>query len=139
MMRSKEYAHDYRYFPEPDLLPLHVDESRIEEVRGRIPELALDRERRFRKEYGLAALTGNAKTSSNWIMREVMEELKRVDGPIEDFLVGPEHLAALIELVQTDVISGAAGREVFKEMAKKGEEAGVVLERLGLRQISEGG
>lgn len=160
MMRSKEYAHDYRYFPEPDLLPLHVDAPWIEEVRGLIPELALDRERRFRKDYGLspydagvlcaerriadyfekvASLTGNAKTSSNWIMREVMEELKSTDGSIEDFLVGPEHLAALIELVQTDVISAAAGREVFKEMAKRGEEAEVALDRLGLRQISEGG
>jgi aspartyl-tRNA(Asn)/glutamyl-tRNA(Gln) amidotransferase subunit B len=160
MMRSKEYAHDYRYFPEPDLLPLHVDDSRIEGVRGRIPELALDRERRFRKEYGLspydagvlcaeqsiadyfeklAALTGDAKTSSNWIMREVMEELKSTGGSIETFPVGPERLAALIGLVRTDVISGAAGREVFKEMAKKGEEAVVVLDRLGLRQISEGG
>ncbi len=160
MMRSKEYAHDYRYFPEPDLLPLHVDDSWIEEAGGRIPELALDRERRFRKEYGLspydagvlcaerriadyfervAELTGNAKASSNWIMREVMEELKSTAGSIEDFPVGPEQLADLIGFVLTDVISGAAGREVFKEMAKKGEDAGVVLDRLGLRQISEGG
>ena len=160
MMRSKEYAHDYRYFPEPDLLPLEVEDSWIEKVRGRIPELALDREKRFKEEYGLstydsgvlcaerriadyfekvASLTGDPKTSSNWIMREVMEELKGAEGSIEDFLVGPERLAALIELVRTDVISGAAGREVFKEMAKKGEEAGAVLERLGLRQISEGG
>jgi len=160
MMRSKEYAHDYRYFPEPDLLPLHVDDSWIKEVRGRIPELALDRERRFRRDYCLspydagvlcaerriadyfekvAALTGDAKTSSNWIMREVMEELKGTDGSIEVFPVGPDRLAALIELVQTDVISGAAGREVFKEMARTGDEASAVLDRLGLRQISGGG
>ena len=159
MMRSKEYAHDYRYFPEPDLLPLHVDEDRIEDARGRIPELALDRERRFRKEYGLspydtgvlcaerriadyfervAALTGDAKTSSNWIMREVMEELKSAEGSIDDFPVGPDKLATLIGLVLTDVISGAAGREVFKEIARTGEDADAVIERLGLRQISGG-
>jgi aspartyl-tRNA(Asn)/glutamyl-tRNA(Gln) amidotransferase subunit B len=159
-MRSKEYAHDYRYFPEPDLLPLHVDDAWIKEIHGRIPELAIDRERRFLKEYGISpyeagvlcaerriadyfervvSLTGDSKTSSNWIMREVMEELKSTEGSIDDFPVGPEKLAALIELVKTDVISGAAGREVFKEMAKKGEDAEVVLDRLGLRQISEGG
>jgi len=160
MMRSKEYAHDYRYFPEPDLLPLHVSESWIEGIADRIPELALEREIRFRKEYALstydagvlcserrvadyfekvASLTGDPKTSSNWIMREVMEELKQLSGTIEDFPVGPERLAALIDLVKSDVISGAAGREVFKEMVRSGEEAGAVLDRLGLKQISEGG
>ena len=160
MMRSKEYAHDYRYFPEPDLLPLHVDDAWIEEARSLVPELALERERRFQAEYGLspydagvlcaerriadyfekvASLTGDAKTSSNWIMREVMEELKGVGGSIDDFLVAPDQLAALIGLVKKDVISGAAGREVFKEMARKGEDAEAVLDRLGLRQISDGG
>jgi aspartyl-tRNA(Asn)/glutamyl-tRNA(Gln) amidotransferase subunit B len=159
-MRSKEYAHDYRYFPEPDLLPLAVDRSWIEGLENEIPELALAREDRFRREYGLSAydsgvlcaekqvadyyeevvrISGNTKASSNWIMREVMEELKAGGTSIDRFPVGPAGLARLIELVLDGTISGSAGREVFKEMVGSGQDADTVVGRLGLQQISEGG
>jgi aspartyl-tRNA(Asn)/glutamyl-tRNA(Gln) amidotransferase subunit B len=148
MMRSKEYAHDYRYFPEPDLLPLEVDGAWIEKIRGQIPELPLAREQRFRDEYKLSAydagvlcaekpmadyyeevvkVAGDPKVSANWVMREVMEELKS------------SGLASVIKLVTDDTLSGGAGREVFKQMASTGETAEAVVERLGLQQISGGG
>jgi aspartyl-tRNA(Asn)/glutamyl-tRNA(Gln) amidotransferase subunit B len=160
MMRSKEYAHDYRYFPEPDLLPLDVDKALIEEIKGQIPELPLERERRFNGEYNLSAYdagvlcaektmadyfeevaraAGDPKVSANWVMREVMEELKSSGAAIEDFTVSPADLASLIKLVADDTLSGQAGREVFKEMASSGENAEAVVKRLGLQQISAGG
>jgi aspartyl-tRNA(Asn)/glutamyl-tRNA(Gln) amidotransferase subunit B len=156
-MRSKEYAHDYRYFLEPDLLPLEVDEGWIEEVRGTIPEMPMDRERRLMDDFGLPAydagvlcadkeladyyeavvrLVGDPKISSNWVMREVLEELKKSGRRIEEFDVEPERLAGLIMLVRKDVISGAAGREVFKEMVTSGNDSKAIVERLGLEQIS---
>lgn len=159
-MRSKEYAHDYRYFPEPDLLPLEVDESLIEAVRRTVPELPLERERRFRTEYNLSAYdagvlcaekeladyyeavvqnVGDAKLSSNWVMREVLEELKSGGAGIDEFAILPERLAGLIVLVRDGIISGSAGREVFKHMVKSGDEATAVVKRLGLQQISEAG
>jgi len=160
MMRTKEYAHDYRYFPEPDLLPLSVDEAWINEVRGSIPELPLERERRFQADYGLshydAAVlcaekgvadyyeavvrgAGDPKVSSNWVMRDVLEQLKASGITIENFPVPPEELGELLKLVLGGVVSGTAGRNVFKEMVKSGEGAGVVVKRLGLQQISESG
>jgi aspartyl-tRNA(Asn)/glutamyl-tRNA(Gln) amidotransferase subunit B len=156
-MRSKEYAHDYRYFPEPDLMPLEIDADWTDELWATIPELALERERRFRTEYGLSAYdaavlcaergvadyyeevvagTGDPKTSSNWVMREVLEGLKSSDGGIEDYPVRPGHLAGLIGLVKDGTISQSAGRDVFMEMLETGEEPAAAVRRLGLRQIS---
>ncbi len=159
-MRSKEYAHDYRYFPEPDLLPLVVDDAWIEEVRRSIPELPLARERRFREAYGLSLYdagvlcaekgiadyfeavvetTGEPKTSANWVMREVLEELKGVEAGIEQFPVAPARLAELIMLVRNGVISGSAGHDVFGEMVRSGGTADEVVKRLGLTQVSDEG
>ncbi len=160
MMRTKEYAHDYRYFPEPDLLPLSVDETWINEASGSIPELPLERERRFQAEYGLSLYdaavlcaekgvadyyeavvhgAGDAKVSSNWVMRDVLEQLKTSGITIENFPAPPEELAGLLKLVLGGVVSGTAGRDVFKEMVKSGEGAEAVVKRLGLQQISEAG
>jgi aspartyl-tRNA(Asn)/glutamyl-tRNA(Gln) amidotransferase subunit B len=159
-MRSKEYAHDYRYFPEPDLLPLVVDDTWIEEARRSIPELPLARERRFREAYGLSAYdadvlcaekgvadyfeevadtTGEPKTSANWVMREVLEGLKEVETGIERFPVTPASLGKLIMLVRGGVISGSAGHDVFVEMARSGGTACAVVKRLGLTQVSDEG
>ncbi len=160
MMRSKEYAHDYRYFPEPDLPPLDVDETWIGEVRRSMPELPLDRERRFREMYGLppydagvlcaergiadyfeavAASTGEEKTSANWVMREVLGALKGFTAGIEEFPVAPEQLGKIMRLVTDGVLSGSAGSEVFGEMVRSHETAEVALRRLGLTQISDEG
>lgn len=160
MMRTKEYAHDYRYFPEPDLFPLEVDEAWIEKVRESLPELPLAREERFREDYNLspydsgvlcaekgvadyyekvAAEVGDAKLSANWVMREVLGEIRTRGAGIDDLPVTPERLADLIKLVKKGVISGRAGRDVFEEMIESGDEAQIVVRRLGLQQISEEG
>ncbi len=157
VMRSKEYAHDYRYFPEPDLLPLEVDGRWIEEVRGAVPEMPMDRERRLMSDFGLSAydagvlcaekeladyyeaveeLVGDPKLSSNWVMREVLEELKKSGRRIDEFDVGPDRLAGLVILVRDGIISGSAGREVFREMVTSGGDSKAIVERLGLEQIS---
>ncbi len=163
-MRSKEFAHDYRYFPEPDLLPLEVGADRIEDIRARLPELPLARERRFREKYGLPAYDANvlcaekgladyyeetlkagsdSKLAANWVMREVLEAIKAVAGEprsADAFSfkppVAPRRLAELIALISSGVISNSAGREVFKEMVKSGDPAAKAVEKLGLTQVS---
>lgn len=157
-MRSKEHAHDYRYFPEPDLPPIDVDDAWIEEVRTSMPELPLEREERFRETYGLppydagvlcaergiadyfealVASTNEAKTSAHWVMREVLGALKELGGGIGEFPVAPARLGELIRLVADGVISGSAGREVFEDMVRSGEPAEAVVRRRGLTQISD--
>jgi aspartyl-tRNA(Asn)/glutamyl-tRNA(Gln) amidotransferase subunit B len=164
-MRSKEYAHDYRYFPEPDLLPLDVDADWIEGLRSALPELPLARERRFREEYGLSAYDAavlcaergladyheevvkagsDPKLAANWIMREVLEEMKSEAGTApasaDAFAfrapIAARRLAELIVLISGGVISSSAGREVFKEMVRSGESAENVVGKLGLTQVS---
>ncbi|MFA4947222.1 MAG: Asp-tRNA(Asn)/Glu-tRNA(Gln) amidotransferase subunit GatB, partial [Candidatus Krumholzibacteriia bacterium] len=157
-MRSKEYAHDYRYFPEPDLLPLDVDGAWIERMRAALPELPLAREKRFRERFGLPAYDAGVlcaekgladyyetvvssgsdpKLAANWVMREILEETKsgtEFEGASAP--VSAERLAELIVLVSGGVISNSAGREVFKEMVKSLDPAAKVVERLGLTQVS---
>ena len=156
-MRTKEGAHDYRYFPEPDLPVLAVDEEWAGVERSKIPEMPLERERRFRREYGLSAydagvltaerdiadyyeetarLTGEPKTTANWVMRDVLRELKASDGGIGDFPVGPAALAGLIDLVNGGAVATTAGAEVFNAMLESGENAADALKRLGLERIS---
>jgi aspartyl-tRNA(Asn)/glutamyl-tRNA(Gln) amidotransferase subunit B len=157
-MRSKEYAHDYRYFPEPDLLPLDVGAAWIEKMRGALPELPLAREKRFRETFGLPAYDANVlcaekglsdyyeavvragsdpKLAANWVMREILEEMKS-GGEFQaaSAPVSAERLAGLIALVSGGVISNSAGREVFKEMVKSLDPAVEIVERLGLTQVS---
>ncbi|MBD3180605.1 MAG: Asp-tRNA(Asn)/Glu-tRNA(Gln) amidotransferase subunit GatB [Candidatus Latescibacteria bacterium] len=158
MMRSKEEAHDYRYFPEPDLLPLEVSTDRVKEIGRELPELPLEREKRFRESYGLSAYdasvicaersmadyyeevaegSGLPKKSANWVMREVMGELKKSGVEIEDFAVESTSLAELVKLISGGTISGSAGSEVFEKMVRTGKEAKVLVNELGLEQISE--
>ena len=157
-MRTKEMAHDYRYFPEPDLVPLHVDEGWIEEIRSQMPELPDARRRRFVEEYGLpeydalvltesreladyyeavVAAGADPKKASNWIMGEVLRMLNSQKIEISAFKVKPEQLAELIELVNSGAISGNAGKAVLAEMANTGKRARQVVEEKGLVQISD--
>ena len=159
VMRRKEQAHDYRYFPEPDLPPLHVDTEWIERQRGLIPELPLERERRFRAQYGLSAydaqvlcaereiadyfertatLSGEPKTSANWVMREVLAALKGAQSGPAGFPIGPESLAGLVQLVAGGVIGGTAAAAVFQEMVRTGDDARAVVQRMGLELIGGG-
>ncbi len=156
-MRGKEEAYDYRYFPEPDLLPLVLDETLVEDAAKRMPELPDPKKMRFQEEYGLsaydsdvltsekgvadyferaAALAQDPKTVCNWVMREVLGEMKRTGVTMARFPVAPESLAELVILVKDGTISGRAGREVFLEMSATGCAAAEGMKRLGLEQIS---
>ncbi|MDD3642383.1 MAG: Asp-tRNA(Asn)/Glu-tRNA(Gln) amidotransferase subunit GatB [Candidatus Krumholzibacteria bacterium] len=158
VMRSKEEARDYRYFPEPDLPPLEVRAELVERERSRLPELPLARERRLRAEYGLPAYDAGVlcaergiadyferavragaepKEGANWVMREVLASLRERGGRIEEFAVSPDDLARLVRLVSDGAISRTAGTEVFREMLRTGEEPGAVVGRLGLELLAD--
>ncbi|HDL64635.1 MAG TPA: Asp-tRNA(Asn)/Glu-tRNA(Gln) amidotransferase subunit GatB, partial [Proteobacteria bacterium] len=159
-MRSKEEAHDYRYFPDPDLTPIVLEREWIEGIRSSLPELPDPRGDRFQEQYGLpeydagvltaerqladyfeaaAALTTKYKTLSNWIMVELLGKLNEADLEIKDSPVSPIQMAGLISLIEKGAISGKIGKQVFAEMFKTGKEAEVVVEEKGLLQISDTG
>jgi aspartyl-tRNA(Asn)/glutamyl-tRNA(Gln) amidotransferase subunit B len=159
-MRSKEEAHDYRYFPEPDLPPLTVSEEWLAEVRRALPELPADRRRRFVTEYGLpeydagvltlapevaayfeetARASGDAKAASNWVMTEVLRKLKDDDRPLDQSPVTPAALAALVRLVGEGRITGRTAKDVFEKMWATGEPAAAIVAREGLAQVSDEG
>jgi aspartyl-tRNA(Asn)/glutamyl-tRNA(Gln) amidotransferase subunit B len=157
-MRSKEEAHDYRYFPEPDLPPLEVSAEWIGEARRSLPELPAERRRRFVAEYALpgydasvltqerdladyfeaaARASGNAKAASNWVMTEILRKLKEDERPLAASPVAPAALAGLVRLVDSGTISGKIAKDVFERMWATGEEAGAIVEREGLTQLSD--
>jgi aspartyl-tRNA(Asn)/glutamyl-tRNA(Gln) amidotransferase subunit B len=159
-MRSKEEAHDYRYFPDPDLVPIAVDPGWIEAVRATLPELPDAKRERFLAEYALPAydsevLTSSKdlanyfetvlnrfpqpKTVSNWIMSELMRELKRDERDITQCPVPPENLAELLQLLDTVVISGKIAKAVFEEMYASGKSAKAIVEARGLVQVTDHG
>jgi aspartyl-tRNA(Asn)/glutamyl-tRNA(Gln) amidotransferase subunit B len=157
-MRSKEDAHDYRYFPEPDLPPLVVSREWIEEARASLPELPAERRRRFSVEYALPAYdagvltqepdvaryfeaaaraSGNAKAASNWVMTDVLRKLKEGGSGIASCPVSPAALAGLVRLIDGGTISGKIAKDVFEKMWATGEEAAVIVEREGLTQLTD--
>ena len=159
-MRSKEEAHDYRYFPDPDLVPLVISEEWIEEVRKTIPELPLRKRGRFVKEYDIppydaGVLTasrdladfyeeavkhsGKPKIASNWIMGDILGHLKDDKKDIKDSPVTPEALAKMINLIEDGTISGKIAKEVFEEMWKTGKQPKEIIEEKGLVQITDAG
>ena len=158
VMRSKEEAHDYRYFPEPDLLPVVVSEKWIEELKAQIPELPEKRRRRFVKEYALtheeallltqtrqfaeyfetAVRTYNQpKAIFNWMMGELTRYLKKDNQGIHECLVKPEHLAKLIRLIDQGEISGKMAKQVFEKLYETGEDVEAIISQEDLRQISD--
>jgi len=163
-MRSKEEAHDYRYFPEPDLPPLAVSAARIAEVRAALPELPAARRLRFVSAYGLpeydagvltlsrdvaeyfetvARESGNPKAASNWVMTEVLRKLKESTEDGEGLRarcpVGPQSLAEMIRLIDSGTISGKIAKDVFDRMWVSGESPRAIVEREELRQLSDEG
>ena len=157
-MRSKEEAHDYRYFPEPDLLRLELDTEWVGGVVSGLPELPEARERRFVESLGLppydaavlcgrriladyfeevARLCGEPKAASNWIMTEVLRYTKERGS--DEFPVSAKDLAALLSLVRGGGISGKIAKAVFAEMVASGETAGRVVSRKGLSQVTDAG
>ena len=159
-MRSKEEAHDYRYFPEPDLPPLVIGEDWIEEVRSGLPELPAEKRRRFVAEYGIpdydagvltlsrdvadyyeavAKASGNPKAASNWVMTEVLRKLKDGERLASACPVEPARLAGLIRLIDGATISGTIAKLVFEKMWATGEPPAAIVEREGLTQVSDEG
>jgi aspartyl-tRNA(Asn)/glutamyl-tRNA(Gln) amidotransferase subunit B len=157
-MRSKEEAHDYRYFPEPDLLPLVVDAARVERVRASMPELPEARRRRFVAAYGIpeydagvltqssaladyfeevATRAGNPKAASNWIMGELLRTLKERGMSITDVTLTPAALAGLIVVVDKGVISSSTGKDVFARMFDSGRSADEIVQAENLAQIGD--
>lgn len=159
-MRSKEEAHDYRYFPEPDLPPLMVDAARTAAVAAVLPELPEARMRRFVAEYGLPAYdadlltqtrgladyfettaraSGHAKASSNWVMGELLRVLKERNLTIETAPLTPAALAGLVRIVEAGTISSTVAKDVFARMIATGREANEIVESEGLAQTSDAG
>ncbi len=157
-MRGKEEAHDYRYFPEPDLVPVEISPAWVEEIGRSLPELPMERRRRFVQAYGLpeydaAVLTGSkalanyfeecaqrhrdAKVVSNWIMSELLGYLNREGKDITASPVGPPQLAALLKLIEDGVISGKIAKAVFEEMYQTGKDPEIIVQEKGLVQISD--
>ena len=157
-MRSKEDAHDYRYFPEPDLTPVAVSEAWVAEIGASLPELPPARLRRFVSEYALpeydasvltqereladyfeaaARASGQPKAVSNWIMTELLRKLKQDTRPLAEAPVAAERLAGLVGLVAAGTISGTIARDVFERMWSSGEAAATIVERDGLAQVND--
>jgi len=154
-MRSKEDAHDYRYFPEPDLVPLRIGAEWLDQIRSTMPELPAKKRARFTSEFGLsdydadvlttsrfvseyfetvAAVSGNAKLAANWVMGDLMSSLKNGETP-----VSAENLGALVKMIASGELSGKLAKEVFPKMLATGDTAAAIVEREGLRQISDTG
>ncbi|MDR3701713.1 MAG: Asp-tRNA(Asn)/Glu-tRNA(Gln) amidotransferase subunit GatB [Candidatus Sulfopaludibacter sp.] len=158
-MRSKEDAHDYRYFPEPDLVPLRIGDEWLAEVRAAMPELPSRKRARFvelgLREYDAEVLTqtraaseyfevaagvsGDAKTTANWVMGDLMGTLKGEGKEIGDSPVRPEHLGELVKLIAAGELSGKLAKEIFPKMFATGDAPTVIIEREGLKQISDSG
>ena len=159
-MRTKEEAHDYRYFPDPDLLPLELDPDWVEGLRKNLPELPDEKKARFVAELGLseydagvlvaeketadffeAAIAGgrDAKSAANWIVSELFGRLNRVGLTIAQSPVTPEALGGLIDLIRDDTISGRIAKDVFAEMFESGQDAAAIVEAKGLRQVTDSG
>jgi len=161
-MRSKEEANDYRYFPDPDLLPVEIDEPFIEAVRATLPELPDQKAARFARDFGLSAYdagvlsasrelgayfeavvaglnAGQAKLAANWVMGELSSALNRDSVEIEHSRVDPQQLTGLLRRIADETISGKIAKEVFEAMWSEGKSADDIIEAKGLRQITDAG
>jgi aspartyl-tRNA(Asn)/glutamyl-tRNA(Gln) amidotransferase subunit B len=162
-MRSKEFAHDYRYFPEPDFVPVLVDQLWLEQIRSGLPELPAERRDRFVKEYRLprydadvltaergiadyfeevcrskgAKSAEECKAVSNWVMGDVLRVVNERQIAISEFPISPQRLARMITLIDDGIISGKIAKEVFEEMLASTEDPRAMVERKGLIQLSD--
>jgi aspartyl-tRNA(Asn)/glutamyl-tRNA(Gln) amidotransferase subunit B len=159
-MRSKEDAHDYRYFPEPDLVPLRIGGQWIAEVRSTMPELPPIKRARFIANHGLreydadvltqtraagdyfetaAKISGDPRTTANWVMGDLMGMLKAEGKEIGESPISPENLGALVRLLTQGELSGKLAKEIFPKMFSSGDTPAAIMEREGLKQISDTG
>lgn len=159
-MRGKEQAHDYRYFPDPDLLPLEISDRWIEQIRNALPELPEQKRKRYETELGLpaydaavlaaerplaeyfealVALHDHPKSCSNWVMGEVLAGLKEHGTAVSGCPVTPELLAGILQRIDDNTISGKIAKTVFDEIWKTGKAADQIIEEKGLKQVTDTG
>ncbi len=159
-LRSKEMAHDYRYFPDPDLMPVKVDEAWLASIRGTVPERLFDRQRRYLEKFQLpytqtsvlvpqvelcaffeeaAQLSGKPQAVANWIANDLQRELAAAKIELAASKIRPRHVAGLVALVETGVISSNIAKEIFVEMAATGDLPDAIVEKKGLRQSTDTG
>jgi len=159
-MRSKEDAQDYRYFPDPDLLPVKITEDYINKIRATLPELPEQKKTRYMKDFGLSAYEAsvlasdkdvadyfesviksgsNPKLASNWISVELFARLKKASVHLKDSAITPDKLIELISLIENNTISGKIAKEVFDLMFETGKQASSIVEEKGLKQIVDTG
>ena len=158
VMRSKEEANDYRYFPEGDLVTLNISDEKIEEIRKTIPELPHEKQERFINEYGLpkydahvltlttdmadffdeaAKISGDPKAASNWIMGDI-SRLMKIDGTwIKELKFTPKDVAELIAVIKDGTISSAIGKQVLEDMFESGKSPKTIIDEKGLKQNND--
>jgi aspartyl-tRNA(Asn)/glutamyl-tRNA(Gln) amidotransferase subunit B len=159
-MRGKEEAHDYRYFPDPDLVPLVIDADWVERIKGSLPELPMEKRNRFVRQYQIppydaGVLTGSRaladyyeacvavfpepKTVSNWVMGDLLGALHSDGREITDCPVTPSHLGGMLRLIRDGTISGKIAKTVFEAMYRTGKEASLIVRERGLVQVTDEG
>ena len=159
-MRSKEFANDYRYFPEPDLLPVVISNEEMQEIKDKFPELPKEKESRYQKEYGLSAYDAQIIASSksmadffesaienienysllaNWLIGEVSAYLNKELIEIKESKLNPKNMAMLINRIDDQTISGKIGKSIFEEMCISGSSPDKIIESQGLKQITDDG
>jgi len=158
-MRSKEEAHDYRYFPDPDLLPLEIEQAWVDDIKANLPELPDEKKSRFINDFGLSdydasVLTADldsagyfeavakgrdGKMAANWVINELFGRLKKDDKGITESPVTPAQLGSIVDLIASDAISGKIAKEVFEIAYTTGREPEEVVETEGLKQVTDTG
>ena len=160
LMREKESASDYRYFPEPDIPPLILEKEEVEKWKKTLPELPLVKRERFVQQFGVSEedartltnskaladyfekvveISGDAKRSAGWILSELLARMKKDELKIEDQKISAENLGNLVKKITSGEISGKIGKEIFPEMWENGTDAEKIIEKKGLKQISDSG
>lgn len=159
-LRSKEDAHDYRYFPDPDLLPLELTDELMERIKATLPELPDEKKHRFMNEFGLSTYDasvliaeqsraayyetvvkkgGDAKLSANWVINELLGWLNKNDVELENSPVSAEQLGGLVARISDNTISGKIAKDVFAEMTSTGKDADTIIDEKGLKQVTDTG
>jgi aspartyl-tRNA(Asn)/glutamyl-tRNA(Gln) amidotransferase subunit B len=158
-MRSKEEAHDYRYFPDPDLLPLELEQSWVDEIKATLPELPDQKKHRFIDDYGLSAYDSgvliatrqraeyfeeaakgrDSKLCANWVINELLGALNKDGKSVQDSPISASQLGELVGLIEDKTISGKIAKDVFAEMYETSKDAGAIVEEKGLKQVTDTG
>ncbi|MBF9035586.1 Asp-tRNA(Asn)/Glu-tRNA(Gln) amidotransferase subunit GatB [Rhodobacterales bacterium HKCCE2091] len=159
-MRSKEEAHDYRYFPDPDLLPLEIEQAWVDDIAAHLPELPDAKKARFMGDFGLsdydasvltadlasahffesaALASGEGKLAANWIINELFGRLKKDERGIEDSPISPDRIAQIVKLIRSDTISGKIAKDVFEKSYTQDRDPDQIVEAEGLKQVTDTG